>query len=78
MLLTSVFFSGFFLQLNRLQPAVRLISWGLPVSNGIRLLKDLVPMGVPYETWRVLTLLGIGVGLFVLAWLGLRRELART
>ena len=77
-LLASVFFSGFFLQLDRLRPAVRLVSWGLPVSYGIRLLQDVMLRGLSYEMWRVMTLLGIGVGLFVAAWLGMRRELART
>ena len=77
-LLASVFFSGFFLQLDRLRPAVRLVSWALPVCYGIRLLQDVMLRGIGYETWRVLTLLGIGAVLFVLAWLGLRRELART
>jgi len=77
-LLASVFFSGFFLQLDRLRPAVRLVSWALPVSYGIRLLQDVMLRGLPYEAWRVLILLGMGLAFFVAAWLGLRRELART
>lgn len=77
-LLASVFFSGFFLQLDRLRPAVRLVSWALPVSYGIRLLQDVMLRGLSYETWRLLTLLGMGLVFFVVAWLGLRRELART
>lgn len=77
-LLASVFFSGFFLQLDRLRHAIRMISWALPVSYGIRLLQDVMLRGIPYESWRILVLLGIGTMLFLVAWLALRRELART
>mgnify|MGYP001103410253 CR=1 FL=1 len=77
-LLASVFFSGFFLSLDLLRWFVRLVSWIIPASYGIRLLQDIMLRGLSFQVWEVTILAGMGLVLFIVAWLGLRRELART
>lgn len=74
-LLTSVFFSGFILGLNTLLESVRLISWTLPATYGILLLRDIMLRGAVLD-WSIFTpLLLFGLGLFVLAWWLLRRSM---
>ena len=74
-LLLSIFFSGFFIDLVRLAPAVRVVSWLLPITWAIDGLRTVMFTGapVPQIVWLVL---GAGsVALFVAAWLLMRRRL---
>ena len=74
-LLLSIFFSGFFIDLVRLAPAVRVVSWLLPITWTIDGLRTVMFTGapVPQIVWLVL---GAGsVALFVAAWLLMRRRL---
>jgi ABC-2 type transport system permease protein len=75
LLLTSVFFSGFMMSLDTITPAVRVVSWSLPTTYGIVLLRDLVLRGVPPDAGLLGGLAGIGLGLCLLAWWMLRRRL---
>lgn len=76
-LLASVFFSGIFTSLYLLIPAVRLVSWALPVTYGIQLLQAVMLRGA-LPDWRLLAgLLVMGVGLFVVAWALTQRLMAR-
>lgn len=77
-LLTSVFFGGFILELHTLWPPVRLISWSLPATYGILLLRDVMLRGNPADPMLLLQFVAIGLGLFVLAWFLLRRSMARV
>jgi ABC-2 type transport system permease protein len=77
-LLASVFFSGFFLSLDLLHWTVRILSWFIPAAYGIRLLQDIMLRGLSFQNWQILILSGIGLGLFILAWVGLRQVLARA
>jgi ABC-2 type transport system permease protein len=74
-LLTSVFFSGFFLGLETLWEPVRFISWSLPATYAILLLRDVMLRGDPLELALLLQLLVFGVALFVGAWILLRRSM---
>ena len=74
-LLGSVFFTGFFLDLRYLWEPIRAISWALPATYGIKMLQDTALRGVPVNIQLLLTLLGIGVGLFTISWYLLRRRL---
>jgi ABC-2 type transport system permease protein len=74
-LLASVFFSGFFLDLRYLWEPVRAISWILPSTYGIRLLQDLMLRGEAINTQLFVTLAGIGILFFMLCWFFLRRRL---
>ncbi|MEJ2209986.1 MAG: ABC transporter permease [Anaerolineae bacterium] len=77
-LLVSVFFTGFFLTLDWLQRYVRLLSWSIPGTYGIQLLQDIMLRGQPANMMWIEVLAGIGLGLFVLAWLLLRRRMMRS
>ena len=76
-LLTSVFFTGFFLNLELLRSSVRAISRAIPATYAIRLLQDIVLRGRPINLMWVGVLTGIGAGLFLVAWFLLRRAMAR-
>jgi ABC-2 type transport system permease protein len=75
-LLASVFFSGFFMALYLLIQPIRVVSWMLPVTYGIQLLQNVMLRGQLPEPLLLGGLLGIGAGMFVLAWLLLRRLMA--
>lgn len=75
-LLISVFFSGFLMNLNYFIEPVRSLSWGIPTTYGISLLRDIALRG----SFPNLTLVGIlavsGLALYIIAWLILRRSIA--
>src|SRR4051794_31035668 len=48
-LLASLFFSGFFLSLDQLGTAAQVVSWLLPVTYGMRLLRDVMLVGRPLD-----------------------------
>jgi ABC-2 type transport system permease protein len=73
LLLGSVFFSGFFLDLRYLWEPVRVVSSALPATYGIRLLQDIMLRGTAIIPNLFFGLLAIGVGLFLVSWLLLRR-----
>jgi ABC-2 type transport system permease protein len=74
-LLGSVFFSGFFLDLRYLWEPVRAISWMLPATYAIRLTQSLMLRGGQIDVRLYALLLGIGILLFGVTWLMLRRRL---
>lgn len=74
-LLTSVFFSGFILSLDALWQPVRLISWMLPATYGILMLRDIMLRGDPPVWGLLFQLILIGAGLFAAAWFLLRRSM---
>jgi len=74
-LLASVFFSGFVLPLDQFITPLRIAAYSLPVTHGIQLLQDLMLRGSTNQGWELLVLGGIGVALFVLTSLTVRRNL---
>lgn len=77
-LLTSVFFSGAFLRLETLWRPIQLVSWSMPATYGILLLQNIMLRGFLPNANLLLGLTGFGLGLFLLAWLLLRRLMARN
>jgi ABC-2 type transport system permease protein len=75
-LLGSVFFSGFLLNLEQFTPAMRVVGNLLPVTHGIRLLQDLLLRGATVETWRFAALGGIAAVTVGITWLVLRRDMS--
>jgi ABC-2 type transport system permease protein len=76
-LLASVFFAGFILPLRQFSPATAAIANILPVTHGIQLVRDVMLEGWVPAPWHV-TALALMAGAFLLiAWLGLRRGMAR-
>jgi ABC-2 type transport system permease protein len=77
-LLASVFFSGFVLAINEFSEPVRSLIYILPVANGIRLLSDFMFRGGTVVPWQIWMLVGLSVAYIGLAWLLLRRVVARA
>ena len=75
-LLGSVFFSGFVLYVQQFAPAVQVIGDLLPVTHGIRLLKDLMLRGATTESWRLMVLVAITLVTLATTWVFLRRGLS--
>lgn len=67
LLLLSIFFSGFFLSIDRLVPAVRAVSWTLPITHALDVLRDVLFRGSGIEPGRLLVLAGGSVALFFVA-----------
>ena len=73
MLLASVFFSGFVLPVTDFAEWMQYIAYALPVTHGIATLQQLMLRGVVMDTWMLGVLLGIGLVLYVVSLLRLRR-----
>lgn len=80
LLLASLFFSGFFLNVDQLHEAAKAVSFLLPVSYGMQLLRDVMLRGAPIDREILGGLVIYGCVMFLLAWIGARRRMsiART
>ena len=67
-LLAGVLFSGFFIALYYFLPAVRVISYLLPVTYGVQLLQNVMLRGATPSPTLLGGLLVIGLLLFIVAW----------
>jgi len=74
LLLASIFFSGFFLDLRLMWEPMKVLAWSLPATYGIRMLQDIMLRGAsaPAEVLQGLAL--IGIALFFVDWLILRQR----
>ncbi len=77
LLLTSVFFSGFLVILDALAPYVRVVSWLLPATYAIELLREVMFRGALFEPRLLYVLAGGGAVLAVVDWLLLRSRMSR-
>ena len=75
LLLASIFFSGFFLDLRLMWEPMKAIAWSLPATYGIRMLQDIMLRGASAPPMIFQGLLLIGIGLFIVSWLLLRRRM---
>jgi ABC-2 type transport system permease protein len=74
-LLASIFFSGFFLDLRLMWEPVRVVAWSLPATYGIRMLHDIMLRGALSPSLIFIGISAIGFGLFVIDWILLRRHM---
>ena len=74
-LLASVFFSGFVLPVQDFIGAVQYFAYALPVTHGIATLQEAMLRGEVTTIWMIAVLAGIGVMLYVLSLIRLRRIL---
>jgi ABC-2 type transport system permease protein len=74
-MLTSIFFSGFFLDLRLLWNPLKILAWSLPATYGIRMLQDIMLRGYPISTVLLLGISAIGVVLFAVSLLLLRKKM---
>ena len=72
-LLASVFFSGFVLPVTDFAQWMQYIAYALPVTHGIEMLQELMLRGGVRDAWMLGALLAIGVVLYVVSLLRLRR-----
>lgn len=76
-LLTSVFFSGFFLRLETLWPPVRAVSYALPVTYGIQSSQVIMLRGGDPSQQLLLALLVLGLVFAALGFILFKREFKR-
>ena len=74
-LLASIFFSGFFLDLRLMWEPIRVVAWSIPATYGIRMLHDIMLRGELSPALIFLGISAIGIGLFLVDWLLLRRHM---
>ena len=75
LLLASIFFSGFLLDLRLMWKPMTALAWSLPATYGIRMLQDIMLRGASIPWLIFAGMAAIGVGLFVLDWLILRKKI---
>lgn len=76
-LLTSVFFSGFFLSIESLWEPVRAVSWMLPATYAIILLQNIMLRGYLSSVFLLAVLFAMGVFFFFLSLLLMNLKMAR-
>ncbi len=74
-LLASIFFSGFFLDLRLMWKPITVIAWSLPATYGIRMLQDIMLRGILSPAIIFQGISAIGIALFLIDWLLLRRHM---
>jgi ABC-2 type transport system permease protein len=75
LLLASIFFSGFFLDLRLMWEPMRILAWSLPATYGIQMLQDVMLRGASAPSLLLGGLALIGLGLFLVNWLILKRRM---
>jgi ABC-2 type transport system permease protein len=75
LLLASIFFSGFFLDLRMMKEPITYIAWSLPATYGIRMLQDIMLRGTALPLLVFLGIAGIGTLLFLIDWILLRKKM---
>jgi ABC-2 type transport system permease protein len=75
-LLASLFFSGFFLAVGRLTYPAHIISWLLPSTFGIRMLRDVMLRGIGLDGPTLAALGAYAVVAIIVTYVGTRRLLA--
>jgi ABC-2 type transport system permease protein len=75
LLLASIFFSGFFLDLRLMWDPLKVLAWSLPATYGIRMFQDIMLRGASAAPLLLQGIALIGLGLFLINWLLLRRRM---
>ena len=74
-LLASIFFSGFLLDLRLMWEPIKVLAWSLPATYGIKMLQDIMLRGASAPPLIFEGVALIGIGLFLINWLLLRRRM---
>ena len=75
LLLASIFFSGFFLDLRLMREPITVLAWSIPATYGIRMLQDIMLRGSSIPQAVFAGIAAIGMGLFLVNWQLLRRRM---
>ncbi len=74
-LLFSIFFSGFFLDLRLLWDKIRFLAYIIPATYSMKMLQSIMFRAEPINLLLMGGLLGIGVVFFIISWFLLAREM---
>ncbi len=74
-LLFSIFFSGFFLDLRLMWENLRFIAWMIPATYSLRMLQEIMFRAASIDPTLIAGLIGIGILLFLISWFLLRRQM---
>lgn len=75
LLLASIFFSGFFLDLRLMREPITVLAWSLPATYGIRMLQDIMLRGSSIPMLIFMGISAIGIVLFLVDWILLRKKM---
>jgi len=75
LMLASIFFSGFFLDLRLMKAPITVLAWSLPATYGIRMLQDIMLRGSSVPVLVFLGIAAIGIVLFLIDWILLRKKM---
>lgn len=75
LLLASIFFTGFFMDLRLMRESMTVLAWSLPATYGIRMLQDIMLRGSSMPQLIFLGIASIGMVLFVIDWVLLRKKM---
>lgn len=75
LLLASIFFSGFFMDLRLMRESITVLAWSLPATYGIRMLQDIMLRGSSIPQVVFLGIASIGILLFLIDWALLRKRM---
>jgi len=75
LLLASIFFSGFFLDLRLMKEPITFLAWSLPATYGIRMLQDIMLRGSSAPALVFLGITIMGIVLFLIDWILLRKKM---
>jgi len=75
LLLASIFFSGFFMDLRLMRESITVLAWSLPATYGIRMLQDIMLRGSSIPQLVFLGIITIGIMLFLIDWVLLRKKM---
>lgn len=75
LLLASIFFSGFFMDLRLMREPITILAWSLPATYGIRMLQDIMLRGASAPLLVFLGITIIGIVLFLIDWALLRKRM---
>lgn len=75
LLLASIFFSGFFMDLRLMREPITVLAWSLPATYGIRMLQDIMLRGSSVPILLYLGIASIGIALFLIDLLLLRKKM---
>ena len=74
-LLFSIFFSGFFLDLRLMWDKIRFLAYTIPATYSLKMLQEIMFRANPIDTLLMTGLVGIGLVFFILSWVLLRRQM---
>jgi len=74
-LLFSIFFSGFFLDLRLMWDRIRFLAYTIPATYSLKMLQEIMFRANPIDTLLMAGLVGIGLVFFILSWVLLRRQM---